>query len=283
MDSQDQKIKLNDELHQEASDSEKPLKKIEKMNSSPSEFCKPSDKLKGDEEDISTSKKAAASGVHPCEFCDKNFPSEKSLHDHLRSHPERFWKGVHPPEPSSQSQNSNYSMEENNDRDDNGGQILSATMEATIDISKYLPLSWNKTDKRGRACTYRNEDIIAAQILMFKSRDNKKTSHSMVNPKLSQHANLNKTGDECDKNNGEKSIKAEVIRSELHDQTVVMMNKKNNKKIKLLVKQKNPNEESEEKILPAPEDDNEEESQSGLQIHDFDLNERTNVMEKETN
>ncbi|KAJ1376039.1 Zinc finger C2H2-type [Sesbania bispinosa] len=263
MDSEDQKVKLDDELHQdddnrEGSDSEKPLKKIEKLNSSPSEFCKASDKLKGDEEDISTSKKAASSsGVHPCEFCDKvfssgkalgghkrlhiqaqrkeahnnnnnemkscdnklikccvcmkDFPSEKSLHGHLRSHPERFWRGVHPPEPSSQNQNSNYSMEENNDEHGNGGQILNATMEAAIDISKYLPLSWKKTDKRGRACTYSKEDINAAQILMFMSRDNKKRSHSMVNPKLSLHHNLNENGDECDKNNGEKSMKDELF------------------------------------------------------------------------
>ncbi|KAJ1432109.1 hypothetical protein SESBI_06744 [Sesbania bispinosa] len=144
----------------------------------------------------------------------ENFPSKKSLHGHMRSHPERRWRGVHPPY---QNQNSsNCSMEENNDGSSKG-------------LLKYLPPSWGKTDKRGRGCIYSDEDINAAQILMFMSRDNKNVMNREL---LSQHANgLNdENGGDCHRKNEEKTMDAEIMHSGLHDQDqhVGMMNEKNN-------------------------------------------------------
>ncbi|KAJ1386884.1 hypothetical protein SESBI_40431 [Sesbania bispinosa] len=122
-------------------------------------------------------------------------------------------------------------MEENND----GDKFLSASSSGLL---KYLPPSRGMTDKRGRGCIYSNEDINAAQILMFMSYDNK----NVMNPnQSSQHANLNNENGECDRNNEEKTMNVEIMHSGMHDQNqpMVMTNEKNHKKIKLVVKLKN--------------------------------------------
>ncbi|KAK9948258.1 hypothetical protein M0R45_003843 [Rubus argutus] len=33
----------------------------------------------------------------PCQVCNKRYTSWKALFGHMRSHPERSWRGVHPP------------------------------------------------------------------------------------------------------------------------------------------------------------------------------------------
>ncbi|KAK6934697.1 hypothetical protein RJ641_034852 [Dillenia turbinata] len=35
---------------------------------------------------------------HACLFCHKRFPSNKGLYGHMRCHPERFWRGINPPD-----------------------------------------------------------------------------------------------------------------------------------------------------------------------------------------
>ncbi|KAL9233545.1 hypothetical protein vseg_008527 [Gypsophila vaccaria] len=51
------------------------------------------------------------SGVFKCELCPKEFPSRKSLFGHMRSHPDRFWRGMNRP-PSSYAPETSSAAEE---------------------------------------------------------------------------------------------------------------------------------------------------------------------------
>ena len=124
-----------------------------------------------------------------CCLCNKDFPSEKSLFGHMRSHPDRDWRGVHPPTPYDEkhthscSPNSDISVEHS----DSSG-IAATPTGSTIDISKSLPPTWLKTDTRGR------ESVWAAMVRVLVSLVDE--SHN--------GANLQQDGDfDSDKLNGE--------------------------------------------------------------------------------
>ncbi|MED6155348.1 hypothetical protein PIB30_004364 [Stylosanthes scabra] len=68
-----------------------------------------------------------------CCLCNKEFPSEKSLFGHMRSHPGREWRGVHPP---------------STEGDDDEAVLPSSS--PSIDVAKSLPRSWSRTGIRGR-------------------------------------------------------------------------------------------------------------------------------------
>ncbi|KAG4969861.1 hypothetical protein JHK85_036282 [Glycine max] len=122
-------------------------------------------------------------GKRICCICKKEFPTKNALFGHMRSHPERSWKGVSPPtrspnKNSSSSSLSSYtfssqnsdSMEKNMEeyRDDDyvdcvgggGGNIV------IIDLSTFTSPSWLKTDVRGRKCIGAYE---AAETLTYLS------------------------------------------------------------------------------------------------------------------
>ncbi|KAK7250660.1 hypothetical protein RIF29_33227 [Crotalaria pallida] len=70
-----------------------------------------------------------------CYLCRKSFPTVKSLCGHMRSHPEREWRGIQPPLRLHVASNSNSTSSSNH--------------SAVVDLSRSLP-RWSATAKRGR-------------------------------------------------------------------------------------------------------------------------------------
>ncbi|KAJ7960466.1 Zinc finger protein [Quillaja saponaria] len=111
------------------------------------------------------------SGKPTCRVCKKTFPTMKSLYGHMRSHPEREWRGMHQPSPSqstySSSSISDSIDQQNVDEDDldmvDSGIISRGT---AIDLLESLS-NWQKTDKRGRKCI---GDAEGAENLILLSR-----------------------------------------------------------------------------------------------------------------
>ncbi|XP_021826772.1 uncharacterized protein LOC110767517 [Prunus avium] len=128
---------------------------------------KPNKILKPNNSDVSSSNGGGDFGVEgnsnsnssmkpDCCVCGKNFPSMKSLFGHMRSHPEREWRGIQPPptiaKNSSSSTLSDAVPQNNNKADDH--QIDSAATpvgsnNSAPDLSKTLP-GWSLTARRGR-------------------------------------------------------------------------------------------------------------------------------------
>ncbi|CAJ1965444.1 unnamed protein product [Sphenostylis stenocarpa] len=111
-------------------------------------------------------------GKHICCICKKEFPTKNALFGHMRSHPERPWRGVSPPIQKHSSSPSSYyyysssyssinsdSMEKNKedhdvDDDCGGGERVIAPDEHhtdVIDLSALISPSWLKKDIRGRS------------------------------------------------------------------------------------------------------------------------------------
>lgn len=110
-------------------------------------------------------------GKHICCICKKEFPTKNALFGHMRSHPERPWRGVSPPtqkNSSSPSSSSYYyssssslnsdSIEKNkedHDVDDgcDGGDGVIASHEHhtnLVDLLRLTSPSWLRKDTRGR-------------------------------------------------------------------------------------------------------------------------------------
>ncbi|KAM1998467.1 hypothetical protein ACFX1R_006845 [Malus domestica] len=91
-----------------------------------------------------------------CCVCGKNFPSMKSLFGHMRSHPEREWRGIQPPPAAKNSSSSTLSddVPDQSEKKAQDGQIDSDEMffgskSSVLDLSKTLP-KWSQTARRGR-------------------------------------------------------------------------------------------------------------------------------------
>ncbi|XP_061353703.1 zinc finger protein ZAT1-like [Gastrolobium bilobum] len=229
----DQENKFDDDLHQKDDDKKEGLdhaknssEEKEKMNSPvPSESSEVGNKPKGKEG--SPDQKSAASGIHKCVFCgkefkcgkalgghkrfhlqaqkkkekedkkaaisneikmsslmsngkhccllcDKDFPSQKSLYGHMRSHPDRVWRGVCPPTRTSDKQGSSSpnsaSIEEIKHDNFDFGAVVVAPNKPAIDLSKILPPTWRKTYRRGRESLYSAETFEASKIIMSLSK-----------------------------------------------------------------------------------------------------------------
>ncbi|ONI00532.1 hypothetical protein PRUPE_6G093500 [Prunus persica] len=89
-----------------------------------------------------------------CYVCNKNFPSIKSLHGHMRLHRERDWKGVRPPGPAlspCDESNSSSSYENVSEDEDDGDSSLSdRTIETDNDVANFL-VNWTKIEQRRRS------------------------------------------------------------------------------------------------------------------------------------
>ncbi|XP_019455212.1 PREDICTED: uncharacterized protein LOC109356346 [Lupinus angustifolius] len=103
-----------------------------------------------------------------CYVCNKDFPSEKSLCGHMRTHPNRDWRGVHPPGTTADASNKHtpcFSDSKVQIDDDNYvGAIAAAT--ASSDASRCLTLSWKKTNKRSGRSVFYAEVVAAAKTLV---------------------------------------------------------------------------------------------------------------------
>ncbi|KAL2245157.1 uncharacterized protein LOC105175037 [Sesamum indicum] len=87
-----------------------------------------------------------------CIICGKNFPSMKSLFGHMRCHPEREWRGIHPPpswEKISSSSSSSLSDAEPQKFYDQMELSASGGKNRAVDLTESLR-GWPVTAKRGR-------------------------------------------------------------------------------------------------------------------------------------
>ncbi|KAK6947160.1 hypothetical protein RJ641_000633 [Dillenia turbinata] len=75
---------------------------------------------------------------HTCPVCHKNFQSNKALYGHMRCHPDRFWRGINPPDFS--NLNNEFSASESK---------YGTTQKPSLDASGSLK-GWSVTGKRGR-------------------------------------------------------------------------------------------------------------------------------------
>ncbi|KAL2322289.1 hypothetical protein Fmac_026668 [Flemingia macrophylla] len=124
-------------------------------------------------------------GKSICCLCKKEFPTKNALFGHMRSHPERSWRGVSPPDDKHSSSSSfSYSYSSHNsdsmektgedcdydDPDDclGGGNTVIAPDEhdptEATDLSSLVLSSWQKKDKRGRKSI---GGIEAAETLVY--------------------------------------------------------------------------------------------------------------------
>ncbi|KAL0000338.1 hypothetical protein SO802_014119 [Lithocarpus litseifolius] len=93
-------------------------------------------------------------GEPTCYVCKKTFLSMKSLFGHMRSHPERDWRGIQPPTtPTDHKYCNNCSSSSTlSDEKHDTFPAITATSEVFVDLSESLS-SWRVTGKRGRQST----------------------------------------------------------------------------------------------------------------------------------
>uniref|UniRef100_A0A7N2M835 C2H2-type domain-containing protein n=2 Tax=Quercus lobata TaxID=97700 RepID=A0A7N2M835_QUELO len=93
-------------------------------------------------------------GEPTCYVCKKTFLSMKSLFGHMRSHPERDWRGIQPPTtPTDHKHYNNCSSSSTlSDEKLDTFPAITATSEVFVDLSESLS-SWRVTGKRGRKST----------------------------------------------------------------------------------------------------------------------------------
>ncbi|KAG2394619.1 hypothetical protein LR48_Vigan10g069900 [Vigna angularis] len=130
-------------------------------------------------------------GKHICCICKKEFPTKNALFGHMRSHPERPWRGVSPPtQKNSSSPSSSYyysssssfnsdSMEKNKDDhdvDDGGDRLISLYEHRRneIDLLMCTSPSWLCKGTRGRSSIGAYQ---AAETLFYMSCSKYFSSH----------------------------------------------------------------------------------------------------------
>ncbi|KAL5737220.1 hypothetical protein ACOSP7_029981 [Xanthoceras sorbifolium] len=102
-----------------------------------------------------------------CCVCDQSFVTLKSLYGHMRKHPERHWRGIHPPQQqppnhrhhhlSASSTISNDHNDRDNDNDNGDGDDVDVDVNdddnderaVAVDLVESLK-GWSVKDKRGR-------------------------------------------------------------------------------------------------------------------------------------
>ncbi|KAL0399037.1 UNVERIFIED_CONTAM: Zinc finger protein ZAT3 [Sesamum radiatum] len=89
-----------------------------------------------------------------CAICGKKFPSMKSLFGHMRCHPDREWRGIHPPPSVEKISSSSSSLSDAEPRKFCNQMELSASggKNRAVDLTESLR-GWPVTAKRGRKAT----------------------------------------------------------------------------------------------------------------------------------
>lgn len=77
------------------------------------------------------------SGKFSCSICRNDFPSNKSLYGHMRSHSDRNWKGIHSPLFSSLL-NHRHSSHSDSSMDENKVKVVSNQMKSLLLIHQYI-------------------------------------------------------------------------------------------------------------------------------------------------
>lgn len=104
-----------------------------------------------------------------CAICDKGFPSMKALSGHMRCHPERPWRGINPPPPTTDAINPPIEQ-----------QFMNPPMEQQfVDLTESLT-GWRVTAKRGRKAIP-EEEHQAVNFLMMLARGEKDDSGAVDN------------------------------------------------------------------------------------------------------
>ncbi|KAI9114579.1 hypothetical protein K1719_014277 [Acacia pycnantha] len=94
-----------------------------------------------------------------CLVCNKDFPSEKSLCGHMRSHPDRDWRGMNPPfvttDNALASSSSSEELMKEQDHQNHNKSSSPSTSEESLSVpvdpsSSCSESSWLKKDMRGR-------------------------------------------------------------------------------------------------------------------------------------
>ncbi|KAK0600365.1 hypothetical protein LWI29_014203 [Acer saccharum] len=111
-------------------------------------------------------------GDHRCCVCDQRFATVKSLYGHMRKHPERHWRGIHPPQhqqplnhhhlsgSSTLSNDHNDVVEDDND-DDVDVDVEERGGHVAVDLVESLK-GWSVKDKRGRKSSANNSEEVEA-------------------------------------------------------------------------------------------------------------------------
>ncbi|XP_027368554.1 uncharacterized protein LOC113874531 [Abrus precatorius] len=180
-----------------------------------------------------------------CFICKKDFPSRKSLCGHMRTHPDRNWRGVHPPIPSlpahSHDSSSNLTMEKNENHYYSNA-IATPKKEEPVDLLKHLRMlpGW-QFGKRRKKRVYRKEEITAAQILVDISHDTWPHGVHLKSVLQMGHFGNNMKGASNDMNTRDEAGTGGV-KDLVRDFGEMKMSKENNNenRRKLTVKLKNP-------------------------------------------
>ncbi|KAK2639961.1 hypothetical protein Ddye_027756 [Dipteronia dyeriana] len=117
-------------------------------------------------------------GDHRCCVCDQRFLTVKSLYGHMRKHPERDWRGIHPPQhqqtlnrhhhhhhlsgSSTLSNDHNDVVDgDNDDNDDVDVDVEERGGHVAVDLVESLK-GWSVKDKRGRKSSTNNSEEVEA-------------------------------------------------------------------------------------------------------------------------
>ncbi|KAI6688632.1 hypothetical protein NL676_025460 [Syzygium grande] len=174
-------------------------------------------KFKKSRDDLHDSKSKKDDSDATCVMCGKTFPSMKSLFGHMRSHPDREWRGIHPP-------GSNHSMpvailesargavrDRASVDPDDIYQISSpadnALLQSTLDLPSGSPsgLDWASTEV----------ELEASDILLLLAKGNHAFSNSSST-----------SGPEGKLARGDNYNAEEVIKGEYDDKIRLMVSKK---------------------------------------------------------
>ncbi|KAI9184724.1 hypothetical protein LWI28_000506 [Acer negundo] len=111
-------------------------------------------------------------GDHRCCVCDQGFATVKSLYGHMRKHPERHWRGIHPPQHQQPlnhhhlSGSSTFSNDHNDVVDGDNDDDVDVDVEergghVAVDLVESLK-GWSVKDKRGRKSSANNSEEVEA-------------------------------------------------------------------------------------------------------------------------